>query len=256
MLELKQIASFYPENLRHYKRNILREYLQYKILSALFTHPAGAKLIFMGGTAIHIAHGSSRFSEDLDFDNRGLSRDDFRQLIQTTSRALRLEGLNVETGFTFRGAFSADIKIMNVLFDAELSKHKEERLLIKIDTQPQDFDYRAEKILLNKFDVFCRIAVVPADLLLAQKLYAILNRKRAVGRDFFDAIFLGGLTKPDFRYLTLKAGIESAATLKSALHKKCESLDLKQLARDAKPLVFAAGETKKIELFKEWVSGL
>ena len=41
MLDLKQIESFYPEYLRSFKRNLLREYLQYKILEAIFYFRVG-----------------------------------------------------------------------------------------------------------------------------------------------------------------------------------------------------------------------
>ena len=103
MLEFRQIESFYPEHLRPFKRNILREYLQYKMLAVIFGGKSGAKLVFMGGTAIHIAHGLGRFSEDLDFDNQGLSRSGFRLLVQDVSRNLTLEGFTVQTGFHSRG---------------------------------------------------------------------------------------------------------------------------------------------------------
>lgn len=36
MISLNQIEQHYPENLRGFKRNILREYLQYKILEVIF----------------------------------------------------------------------------------------------------------------------------------------------------------------------------------------------------------------------------
>ena len=36
MLEFGQIESFYPESYRAFKKNILREYLQYKILEILW----------------------------------------------------------------------------------------------------------------------------------------------------------------------------------------------------------------------------
>lgn len=71
MLELSQIESFYPESLRPFKKNLLREYLQYKILEIIFLSEFAQGLSFMGGSAIHIVHGLPRFSEDLDFDNRG-----------------------------------------------------------------------------------------------------------------------------------------------------------------------------------------
>ncbi len=253
MLELRQIESFYPDYLRPFKRNILREYLQYKILASIFGGKYGSMLVFMGGTAIHIVHGVERFSEDLDFDNRGMTHDSFRSMAEEVKRNLALEGFSVEIGVSFKGAFSADIKITNLLFETGLSGHKEEKVLIKIDAQAQEFVYKPERIVINKFDVFCGIAVVPAAILLSQKFYAILNRKRAMGRDFFDAAFLAGLVKPDFRYLNAKAGIPDRESLKSALLARCERLDFKQLAKDVEPFVFAALNATKIETFPEWV---
>ncbi|MBA7550662.1 hypothetical protein ES705_43183 [subsurface metagenome] len=84
MLNLKQIETFYPENLRIFKRNLLREYLQYVILDIIYGSGYGSRLIFMGETAIHMIHGVRRFSEDLDFDNRGLSKEDFEDLSPQT----------------------------------------------------------------------------------------------------------------------------------------------------------------------------
>jgi len=121
MLELKQIESFFPEHLRHFKRNLLREYLQYKTLDAVFSSRYGRKLVFMGGTAIHIVHGLPRFSEDLDFDNRGLTKGDFSVLIQIVAKKLTMEGCAIETNSSFKGAFSADIKVRGVLFETGLS---------------------------------------------------------------------------------------------------------------------------------------
>jgi len=255
MLELKQIESFFPEQLRHFKRNLLREYLQYKILEAVFAGQYGQKLVFMGGTAIHIVHGLPRFSEDLDFDNRGLTKDDFRVLTQVVAKKLALEGYVVETGTSFKGAFSADIKIIGVLFDEGVSDHKDEKILIKLDAEPQNFKYSAERVFINKFDVFTGISVVPVDVLLAQKFYAILARKRAMGRDFYDALFLAGKTKADFTYLKERAGIEDKEMLKSVLLKRCAKLDFKLLSRDVEQFVFSAEDAKKVLFFTEYVRG-
>ena len=82
MLDIEEIESFYPEKLRSFKRNLLREYLQYKILEIIFDCKYGEKLSFMGGTAIRIIHSNTRFSEDLDFDNLGLREKDFEQMIK------------------------------------------------------------------------------------------------------------------------------------------------------------------------------
>jgi predicted nucleotidyltransferase component of viral defense system len=254
MLELKQIEAFFPEHLRHFKRNLLREYLQYKILEAIFTSPYGQKLAFMGGTAIHMVHGLPRFSEDLDFDNRGLTRHDFDALTKAAAKKLMLEGYAVQTGTSFKGAFSADIKVMNALFDEGLSGHREEKILIKIDTEPQDFKYSPQQVIINKFDVFKNISIVPADILLAQKFYAILTRKRAMGRDFYDAIFLSGKAKINFDYLKERACIADKIMLKSALLKHCEKLDFKLLTRDVEQFVFYPDDAKKVLLFIDYVN--
>jgi predicted nucleotidyltransferase component of viral defense system len=256
MLELRQIEAFYPQHLRHFKRNLLREYLQYKILAAVYSSRYGSKLVFMGGTAIHIVHGAQRFSEDLDFDNRGITRDDFRSLTKLIAQNLSREGLDVESGSSFKGAFSADIKIKGLLFESGISGHRQEKILVKLDAEPQEYAYVPERFILNKFDVFSGIGVVPADILLAQKFFAILMRKRVMGRDLFDAMFLAGKTKPDIGYLKARAGITDIQGLRSALLRRCAAVDLKQLAKDTAPLLFSSDDARRILLFAEFVRGL
>ena len=74
-----------------------------------------------------------------------------------------------------------------------------------------------------------------------------------MGRDFFDAIFMGGKAKPDFEYLKLKTGITDMGALKAALLQRCADIDFKQLAHDVEPLVYASDDAKKVEMFPEWV---
>jgi len=58
MLNLKEIENAYPENLRKFRRFILREYLQYKILEIVFVSEFSDKLCFMGGTCLRIVHNN------------------------------------------------------------------------------------------------------------------------------------------------------------------------------------------------------
>lgn len=255
MLELKQIESFFPENLRHLQRNLLREYLQYKILDAVFRGRYGKKLVFMGGTAIHVVHGLPRFSEDLDFDNRGLTQMDFKALARDVARKLVLEGYAVEIDTTFKGAFSADIKFKGLLFMMGLSGHKEEKFLIKLDAEPQQFLCEPERVVISKFDVVAGIAVVPASVLLAQKYHAILKRQRAMGRDFFDAMFLAGKAKPDFNYLRERIHIADQQELCAALLRRWAELDSKLLVRDLEPFLYKPADAKQVLLFKDFVKG-
>ena len=153
MLDLKQIESFYPENLRIHKRNLLREYLQYVILDVVYSSRYGSRLVFMGGTAIHIIHGIRRFSEDLDFDNKGLSKDDFEGLSQNVLRKLKLYGYSVEIQNRYRGAFHCLVKFPGIFYQYDISSHPQEKLTIQIDSEPQNVDYKAERVFLNKFDI-------------------------------------------------------------------------------------------------------
>ena len=253
MLDIKQIEVFYPEFLKSFKRNLLREYLQYKILEMIFDSEFGEKLSLIGGTAIHMVYANKRFSEDLDFDNLGLTKKGFEELVKLVKRGLELEGYTIETKNVFRGAYRSYLRVPSILFDNGLSRHKEEKMLIQIDAEPQGIDYALDKLIINKFDVFLRINVVPADILLAQKLYAIFRRKRAMGRDFYDAVFLFGMTKPNLEYLRLKLGIKDMADLKRKLLLKCKVLDFKQLAKDVEPFLFSPSESKKVLLFQDYI---
>lgn len=256
MLDIEQIESFYAKNLSQFKRNFLREYLQYKILEIIFDSEFSEKLYFMGGTAIHIIHGNNRFSEDLDFDNIWLRKKDFEELTGLIQRKLKLQGYIVEVKNVFKTAYRCYIRISDILFKNGLSKHKEEKLLIQLDTEPQGFTYSPEKIILNKFDVFLRINVVPVDILLAQKIYAIFNRKRAIGRDFYDSVFLFGKTKPNLDYLRFRLKIKKIEDLKSRLLTKCKKFNFKKLTKDIEPFLFNSSDSKKVLFFYDYIKSI
>ena len=253
MLDLKQIESFYPENLRIHKRNLLREYLQYVILDIIYNSQYGSRLVFMGGTAIHIIHGIRRFSEDLDFDNKGLSKEDYENLSQNVLRKLELYGYSAEIQNRYRGAFRCLVKFPGIFYQYGISNHPRGKLTIQIDSEPQNVDYKAERVILNKFDIFLKINAVPPEVLLAQKILAILNRPRAMGRDFYDVIFLFSKTNPDFNFLKEKIGLNEKIEIKERLLLKCEKINFKKLTEDVKPFLFYPSEAEKIKLFPDFI---
>ena len=253
MLDIKQIESFYPENLRPFKRNLLREYMQYKILETLYESDWSQKLVFMGGTAIHLFHGNTRFSEDLDFDNLGLDKSHFGFLISAILTSLRRNGFKVENRNVFRTAFRSYLKFTDLLYKYKISRHRHEKLNIQIDMEPQRFEYEPEQIILNKFDVFLRIRVVPPDILLAQKLYCLFSRPRLLGRDFYDAVFLFGKTKPNMDYLREKIGVKNHKDLESILLNRCKNVKFEKLAKDVEPFLFDPKSAKKVLHFPEFL---
>ena len=128
--------------------------------------------------------------------------------------------------------------------------------MIQIDTVPQAFDYQKDTKILNKFDVFTQIFTTPIDILLAQKIFAALNRTRAKGRDFFDIVFLLPQTKPNYEYLSKKLGIKNSRELKLALLTKTADLDFTDLAKDIEPFLIKSADSKKVKLFREYVDSL
>jgi predicted nucleotidyltransferase component of viral defense system len=53
-------------------------------------------LCFIGGTALRLCYGHERFSEDLDFDNNGLSFEDFELMIAYANKNLLIKGFETE----------------------------------------------------------------------------------------------------------------------------------------------------------------
>jgi predicted nucleotidyltransferase component of viral defense system len=254
MLDLTQLLNQYSPALHPFGRFILREYLQHKLLQLLYDSEYGDRLVFLGGTCLRLVHGNQRFSEDLDFDNKGLTETDFSRLATVLEQGLTREGYEVEMRLVMKGAYHCHIKFPELLYRQGLSGYQSEKVLIQLDTEPQHFAYEPESYLLNRFDVFARIATTPKSLLLAQKFYAILNRVRNKGRDFYDAMFLLGQDiKPNYDYLTLKVGITTPDELRSRLVEHCRKIDMQAMAADVRPFLFKTTDERRVAFFETYI---
>ncbi len=154
----------------------------------------------------------------------------------------------------FKGAFHCYVRVPGLLFKERLSGHPHEKILIQLDAEPQHFQFEPEQYILNRFDVFTEIPVTPLPVLLAQKLYAIINRKRSKGRDFYDVVFLlSKNVKPDYEYLKLKLAIGDSTTLKARVLDACAKLNMKEMARDVAPFLFSEADARKVEMFAAYL---
>lgn len=253
MLSLQEIEKYYPKNVRKFKRNILCEYLQYKILQIVFSSKYAGKLSFLGGTALRIVHSNTRFSEDLDFDNFGLKEKEFDEISSTVKKQLELDGYEVEIRNIHKGAYRCYIRTPKLLFDSGLSGYAKEKILIQLDTASHEFSYEPNKVILNKFDVFTEINVTPIDILLSQKIFAVFNRKALKGRDFYDIVFLLSKTKPNYDYLCLKTSIKNKQDLKTKLLALKDKVNFQKLSRDVEPFLFNPEDIKRVALFLKYI---
>ncbi|MFH1564635.1 MAG: nucleotidyl transferase AbiEii/AbiGii toxin family protein [bacterium] len=252
MINIEELKKYYPR-LDGFDRSILREYLQYKILDIIFKSEVGRKLSFLGGTAIKICYGSTRFSEDLDFDNFELNIEEFENLSSVIKKELSYEGYEVETRNVFKGAFRCYIKIPQVLHENNLSEFANEKILINVDTAPHGFKYEPKNFLLQKFDVFRNIKITSADIILSQKVAAILGRKRAKGRDFFDMVYLMGFADFNFEYLKLKLEIKNKTDLKEKLLNFTADMDMQDLTRDVLPFLIKPDDQARVLNFRQYI---
>lgn len=249
MLDLKQILDQYPPMLRQHDNSLLREYLQYQILNIIYQSKLATKLVFLGGTALRIVYNNQRFSEDLDldFDNLGLSQQELSSLETIIAKKLALKGLNAETNIAGKQGFRLKIRFLDILYQLKLSPHKQEKIIINVDITPQNFNYEPNRLIIQKFDIKTPIIVVPPSLLLSQKIYAISNRPRLLGRDFFDILHLyNQRVEPDWKYLKQKLDIDDLTTLKQYLHDVAKKANFKQLAQSISAFVFRSEDENKL----------
>jgi len=256
VLTLDRISGYFPQQLqRTNARGMLVEYLQYELLDSLFKDAAAAALAFIGGTAIRILHDSLRFSEDLDFDNFGLSFAQFEGLLKKACRDMEYKGFLVEYRLVEKGTYHCYIRFPEILQRSGLTRDAGRKILIRIDSEAKEKTYGPETFFLNKFGVYRRIPAAPAGILLAQKMMTVLSRKREKGRDIYDVSFLMGIAAPDFAYAERMLGLDRTEFLRRFRERLAE-LDLDALARDVEPFLFSAEQRERVATFREYWQGV
>ena len=257
MIDLQSLLPYYPQAIAgqaSFHKHILKEYIELLALEHLSQTQYAAKIVFIGGTNLRIIHGIDRFSEDLDFDCKNLSEEEFLKMTDMLVGYLRGNGLQVELRDKDNPkltAFRRNIYFPGLLFEMNLTGHREERFLMKIEAQDQYVSYTPQTAIVNRCGFMFPISVPPKEVLLSMKLSALLARVK--GRDFYDTIFLWQQTEPDFKFLRERCGITTPDELKSALLNKLSTVDLKQKQRDFEHLLFNPSRSKQILLFKEFV---
>lgn len=259
MIRINDLKNFYPPLVRDnalLNRYMLKEHLQLLILDYLSTTAWIKKITLIGGTCVRLLKGIDRFSEDIDFDCKGLSKDEFFEMTNDILRLLHRNGFNVEPRDRDNvrlKAFRRNIYFPGLLFELGLTGHREERFLIKVESEDQKFDYKPVLANIRGAGFFFPFPVPPDPVLCAMKVSAMLERQK--GRDFYDVIFLLSQTVPDYSFLSFRHSISNLDDLKEAAEKTVNNVDLSKKSRDFEHLLFNRDNNRKIlharEFFRE-----
>ena len=172
-------------------RNILREYLQARLLGSLQRAGAMIPLAFQGGTALRFLYAIPRYSEDLDFTlEQDRDRFDFRAYLRAIRSEFESEGYTVVIRLNDRSTVnSAFVRFPGLLYELGLSPHRDESSAVKIevDTNPP-VGAGLTTTVVRRYIVL-QLHHHDRASLLAGKLHALLQRPYTKGRDLYDLLW-------------------------------------------------------------------
>ncbi|MBU3964687.1 nucleotidyl transferase AbiEii/AbiGii toxin family protein [Patescibacteria group bacterium] len=239
------------------KRALIREYLQCKTIYHLYNQPKSEKLSFIGETSLRILRNIDRFSEDLDFDNLGLSHEKIRSLFKEISSEFKKE--NLEAEFNFKKTNNSGIgsfKFPKLLFDLGITTDKNEKLNVKINYTTPKTRPETEVVILKRFGFLRPVITNTKSFLLSQKIRAALTRKDIQPRDFYDiAWLLSYRVKPHpklFSEMKVKTEKELFEKL-TDVYKRKVKLNIKDFKKKLKPFLLDDKNIDYLDIFDKTI---
>jgi predicted nucleotidyltransferase component of viral defense system len=153
------------------------------LLDILFNSSFENNLVFKGGTALRLAYGSVRFSEDLDFSLLDeVAFTDFSQVIKKIEKVI--PGAVINDIFDKRNTLIAKV-IINV-------DHRPTPIGTKVEVNKNTPDFKQTIALIkspfNNLEVIGRVYTLES--ILEDKIRIIEGRERREPRDLFDAWYI------------------------------------------------------------------
>lgn len=230
-------------------RNILREYLQARILGCLQRSGAMIPLAFHGGTALRFLYGHSRHSEDLDFAlEQAQSKYDFQSYLDTIQSEFTLEGYTLDLRMSDQKVVhSAFVHFRGLLYEMDLSAHRDESFTVKIevDTDPPGGAVLDTTVVRRHLTL--QLQHHDRASLFSGKLHAVLQRGFTKGRDLYDLLWYLGdpqWPEPNLRLLTNaldQTGWEGDVLTKDSwreiVRQQVENVDWKLVREDVLPFL-------------------
>lgn len=230
-------------------RNLVREYMQARILESLQRSGAMIPLAFHGGTALRFLFSHGRYSEDLDFALDGNPESyNFKDYLKAIRSDLLPEGYQVEIKANDQKTVnSAFVRFPGLLYEMGLSPMQSEVLSVKVevDTNPPK-GAGLTTTVVRRF-VVLQLHHHDKASLLSGKLHAILQRSYTKGRDIYDLLwYLSDPTWPEPNFILLNnalaqtnwnGGLLTTENWRQQVWQRLEILNWSGIVEDVRPFV-------------------
>ena len=235
-------------------RNLVREYLQARILENLQRTGAMVPLAFHGGTALRFLYAIPRYSEDLDFAlERHAPSYDFRAYLRAIQDEFAKEGYAVEIKLNDKKTVNAAfIRFGHLIYELGLSTQRGEVLAVKIEVDTNPPAGAGLDTTIVRRHVTLRLQHHDRASLLAGKLHAIFQRRYVKGRDLYDLMWYlsdPGWPNPNLTLLQsalYQTGwdgpVPDANNWRDMLCERLRKIEWKRIAADVKPFLERAND--------------
>lgn len=173
---------------------VIREEYEILLLKEIFESEFGLSLVFKGGTALRLAYGSYRFSEDLDFTLiKETDKEKFIAFLkELPNKYPAIKSVEAtEKFYTIFAKVLVKEEYLDRAFSIKIEISKREGEWVK------DKDYSDKLIRSELTSLTALIQVVSLEKILNEKKDAMKNRK--VARDVFDFWFIHEILKKDIK---------------------------------------------------------
>ena len=241
------------------KGNVLREYLQAHVLFSLQAGRAFERLAFVGGTGLRFLYGLRRHSEDLDFSLERPTGYRFERLLGRVEADLTKAGFDVTLHpREDESVHSAFVRFPALLYEAELSPQRTEKLSIKIeiDARPLSGATLRTTVVNRHFLMALQHYDLPS--LMAGKLHALLVRPYAKGRDVYDLLWYLSRSEPTVPNIALlsnaltqtqwRGAQVTAESWRAVVEHRLHEMDFAKVADDVEPFLESPEERKLLTL--------
>lgn len=249
--------------------NVMHEVMQQITLAGLSRGGFFEKAAFYGGTCLHLLHGMSRFSEDMDFSLLAPDNDfRFEDYFPAVVEEFKLAGKDVEIKMKHKGMpsaiESAFLKESSNVFDIGFTTEKRLKVKIEVDIDPPP-EFNTEMKLMDRPRKFwVRSYDLPG--LYAGKVSAALFRKwknRVKGRDWYDvAWYIDHRVELDLVHLVERAkeseptaDVSTRERLLATFDARIDAVDFANAREDVLPYLKDPSEVEiwSREFFREYV---